>query len=59
MMLKTIDKSDEAGVQDEPSSETNDSVVNNEENNDNNEEAGSNQEGATNSGLFGDDPFFD
>ena len=50
---------DEAGVQDEPSSETNDSVVNNEENNDNNEEAGSNQEGATNSGLFGDDPFFD
>ena len=47
------------GVQDKPSSETNDSVVNNEENNDTNEEAGSNQEGATNSGLFGDDPFFD
>jgi hypothetical protein len=50
---------DEAGVQDESSSETDDSVVNNEENNDNNEEAASNQEGATNDGLFGDDPFFD
>ncbi|MGH9978330.1 MAG: hypothetical protein ACRD8Z_21250, partial [Nitrososphaeraceae archaeon] len=50
---------DEAGVQDEPSSETNGSVVNDEENNDNNAEAGSNQEGATNSGLFDDDPFFD
>ena len=50
---------DEAGVQDESSTETDDSVVNNEENNDNNEKAASNQEEATNDGFFGDDPFFD
>jgi hypothetical protein len=50
---------DVAGLQDEPSSETDNSVVSNEVNNDNNEEAGNDQEGSTSSGLFEDDPFFD
>jgi hypothetical protein len=50
---------DVAELQDDPSSETDNSLVSNEENNDNNEEAGKDQEGSTNSGLFDDDPFFD
>ena len=50
---------DIAGLQEDPSNETGNSVVSNEENNDNNEEAGNDHEGSTNSGLFDDDPFFD
>jgi hypothetical protein len=50
---------DVAGLQDDPSGETDNSVMSNEENNDNNERAGNDQEGSTNSGLFDDDPFFD
>jgi hypothetical protein len=50
---------DVAGLQDDPSGETDNSVISNKENNDNNEAAGNNQEGSPNSGLFDDDPFFD
>jgi hypothetical protein len=50
---------DVAALQDDPSSEADNSGVSNEENNDNSEEAGNDQEGSTNSGLFDDDPFFD
>jgi hypothetical protein len=48
-----------AGLQDDPSSEADNSGISNEESNDNSEEAGNDQEGSTNSGLFVDDPFFD
>jgi hypothetical protein len=48
-----------AGLQDDPSSEADNSGVSNEENSDNSEEAGNDQEGSPNSGLFDDDPFFD
>jgi hypothetical protein len=50
---------DVAGLQDDPSGETDNSVMSNEENNDNNEGAGNDQEGSDNSGFFDDDPFFD
>lgn len=50
---------DVAGLQEGPSSETDNPVVTNEVNNDNSEEVGDDQEGSTNSGLFDDDPFFD